>query len=81
MARADRGPGPVSEHAACCQALNRSHPEDVAQADGAEHGSMAQATEEGWAGKLQTHIGLFDRRFANGNGDDIRHDHHQSDFW
>ena len=37
----------LSENPASCQALNRAHAEDVAEADGAEHGTVAQTAEEG----------------------------------
>jgi len=41
-----------SEHAPGGQALDRAHAEDVAEADGAQHGAVAEAAEEIGAGQL-----------------------------
>jgi hypothetical protein len=39
-----------SEHAAGGEALDGTHAKDVTQADGAEHGAVAEAPEQGRAG-------------------------------
>jgi hypothetical protein len=75
-----RGPAGASrrsDDAAGGQAEDRAHAEEVTQAQGAEHGAVAEATEQGGIGQLQAHIGLLDRGLADGDGNHIAHDHHQ----
>ena len=69
-----------SEDAACCQALDSANAKDVTKAGGTEQGCVTHATEEGCVWQLRTFVGVFDRGFAEANGDDIANDHHQGHF-
>ena len=69
-----------SENAAGCQPLNGADADDVAEAGGAEHGSVAHATEERCVGEFGALVGVLDGCLADANGDDIAHNHHQRHF-
>lgn len=68
----------TSDHASGSQAQDRADAEDVAEAEGAEHGTVTQAAKQIRAGQLQTYVRLLDGGLADGDGDDIANDHHQA---
>ena len=69
-----------SEHAAGGKSLDGTNADDVAKAGGAEQCGMTHATKEGTVGQLGTFVGVLDGCLADGNGDDIAHNHHQGHF-
>ena len=69
-----------SEHAAGGKSLDGTNADDVTKAGGAEQCGMTHATEEGSVGELGTFVGVLDGCLADGNGDDIAHNHHQGHF-
>lgn len=70
----------ASENAAGGQTLNGADADDVAQAGGAEQGSVTHATEERSVREFGALVRVLDGRLADSNGDDIAHDHHQGHF-
>lgn len=67
-----------SENATGSESLDRTDSNDVTQAGGAEESGVTHATEESGVGKLGAFTGVLDRCLADGDGDHVANDHHQS---
>ena len=70
----------TSEHASSGQTLDCTYANDVAKACCAKEGCVAHAAKERGIWKLSTNVGVLNCGFTNANGDDVAHNHHQSNF-